>query len=140
MGTSLDAAITDKLGRRSGPRRKYTVLEKCAMVEETHVRGASVPEVAQRHGVNANLLSVWRRQYREGTLKTEEPTVSGALLPVKVSTPTVLPTERSRPAKAAEKEAAACVEVDFAGGQRLRIRGIIDRQLLKDLISVLTSR
>lgn len=53
------------------------------MVEETHVRGASVPEVAQRHGVNANLLSVWRRQYREGTLKTEEPTVSGALSPVK---------------------------------------------------------
>jgi len=140
MGTSLEAAITDKLGRRSGPRRKYTVPEKRAMVEETHVRGASVPEVAQRHGVNANLLSVWRRQYREGMLKAEEPTVSGALLPVKVSTPTVLPTERSRMPKPAEKEPAAYVEVDFAGGQRLRIRGTIDRQLLKDLISVLTSR
>jgi len=140
MGTSVEAAITDKLGRRSGPRRKYTVLEKRGMVEETHIRGASVPEVAQRHGVNANLLSVWRRQYREGMLRTEAPAMSGALLPVKVSTPTVLPTERSRALKAAEKEPPAYVEVDFAGGQRLRIRGTIDRQLLKDLISVLTSR
>jgi transposase len=140
MGMSVEAAITDKLGRRSGPRRKYTVVEKRGMVEETHVRGASVPEVAQRHGVNANLLSVWRRQYREGMLKTEAPAMSGALLPVKVSTPTVLPTERSRASKAAEKESAAYVEVDFAGGQRMRICGTIDRQLLKDLISVLTSR
>jgi transposase len=140
MGTSVEATITDKLGRRSGPRRKYTVLQKRAMVEETHVRGASVPDVAQRHGVNANLLSVWRRLYREGMLKTEGPVVSGALLPVKVSTPTVLPTERSRAPRSVEKEPATYVEVDFAGGQRLRIRGTIDRQLLKDLIGVLTSR
>ena len=140
MGTSVETAITDKLGRRSGPRRKYTLLEKRSMVEETHVRGASVPEVAQRHGVNANLLSVWRRLHREGMLKTEEPSVSGALLPVKVSTPTVLPSERSKVPRTAEKEPGASVEVDFAGGQRLRIRGTIDRQLLKDLISVLTSR
>ena len=140
MGTSVEAAITDKLGRRSGPRRKYTVPEKRAMVEETHVRGASVPEVAQRHGVNANLLSVWRRLYREGLLKTDGPAVSAALLPVKVSTPTVLPTERSSKAKRMEPEPAAYVEIDFAGGQRLRIRGTIDRQLLKDLISILTSR
>jgi len=140
MGTSIETAMTDKLGRRSGPRRKYTVLEKRAMVEETHVRGASVPEVAQRRGVNANLLSVWRRQYREGLLKGDETAASAALLPVKVSTPTVLPTERARAPKVAEKEPAAYLEVDFAGGQRLRICGTIDRQLLKDLISALTSR
>jgi transposase len=73
MGTSVEAGMTDKLGRRSGPRRKYTIAEKRAMVEETHVRGASVPEVALRHGVNANLLSVWRRLYRQGTLVEEQP-------------------------------------------------------------------
>jgi transposase-like protein len=69
MGTSLEAVMTDKLGRRSGPRRKYTIAEKRKMVEETHIHGASVPEVAQRHGVNANLLSVWRRQYAQGVLR-----------------------------------------------------------------------
>lgn len=39
MGISGEA-MTDKLGRRSGPRRKYSIQEKRAMVEETHVRGA----------------------------------------------------------------------------------------------------
>jgi IS66 Orf2 like protein len=34
MGTSAEAVKTDKLGRRSGPRRKYTVEEKRAMVEQ----------------------------------------------------------------------------------------------------------
>ncbi len=96
MGTSLEAVMTDKLGRRSGPRRKYTVAEKCSMVEETQVHGASVPEVALRHGVNANLLSVWRRQYQQGLLRERsqgEP--SAELLPVKMATPTVLPTARA---------------------------------------------
>jgi transposase-like protein len=69
MGTSVDRVLTDKLGRRSGPRRKYSVAEKRLMVEETRQPGASVPEVAQRHGVNANLLSVWRRAGNCDTLR-----------------------------------------------------------------------
>jgi transposase len=140
MGTSVDAVMTDKLGRRSGPRRKYTITEKRAMVEETHVRGASVPEVALRHGVNANLLSVWRRLYRQGTLVDEERRASAALLPVKVSTPTVLPSERATTARRVAKEPQAYLEVEFAGGPRLRIRGRLDRQLLRELISVLSGR
>src|ERR1700735_68293 len=96
MGTSAEAVKTDKLGRRSGPRRKYTVDEKRSMVEESQVRGASVPEVAQRHGVNANLLSVWRRQYQQGVLREPSPGDQRAdLLPVKVGTPTLMPTERA---------------------------------------------
>jgi transposase len=139
MGTSLEGTMTDKLGRRSGPRRKYTIVEKCTMVEETQVHGASVPEVAQRYGVNPNLLSVWRRLYKQGLLKDEAPRRT-ALLPMKVATPTILPTERAPAPKRTEKETPAYLEVDFAGGQRLRIRGSIDRQLLRDLISILTSR
>jgi hypothetical protein len=47
---------TDRLGRRSGPRRKYTIAGKRSMGEETRAHGASVPDVALRHGANANLL------------------------------------------------------------------------------------
>src|SRR3974377_819560 len=66
MGASAEVVMTDKLGRRSGPRRQYSIAEKRSIVEETHVTGASVPEVALRHGVNANLLWVWRRMHEEG--------------------------------------------------------------------------
>lgn len=138
MGTSEEAVKTDKLGRRSGPRRKYTIAEKRAMVEETQLRGASVPEVAQRHGVNANLLSVWRRLYRQGTL-VETPSSPAALLPVTVDTPTVLPTQRTAATQCVEAAARLHVEVEFASGQRLHLREV-DRQILKELIDALSTR
>ena len=140
MGTSAEAVRTDKLGRRSGPRRKYTVEEKRAMVEETQVHGASVPEVAQRHGVNANLLSVWRRLYRRGLLASEVRSGAASLLPVEVSTPTMLPTERAVTRKMTKSDSSLSVEVIFAGGQRLRISGAVDRPLLRELIAALSSR
>lgn len=141
MGASLEAVLTDKLGRRSGPRRKYTIAEKRSMVEETRAHGASVPEVAQRHGVNANLLSVWRRQYQQGLLREPSDSERSAdLLPVKVTTPTVLPTQRATAAKTVIKATRAHLEIDFVGGRRLRIHAQITRQLLRDLISALSER
>jgi len=130
--------MTDKLGRRSGPRRKYSIQEKRAMVEETRQTGASVPEVAQRHGVNANLLSVWRRLEKQGLLV--EGGTSKALLPVKVATPTVLPSERARVPEPAQREVTMSIEVEFTGARRLRIRGPLDRATLRELISALSSR
>lgn len=54
------------------------------MVAETNAPGASVAEVARRHGVNANLLFGWRRQQQYGVLerRTRRPAVK--LLPVQV--------------------------------------------------------
>ena len=140
MGASADGVMTDKLGRRSGPRRQYSIAEKRSMVEQTHVPGASVPEVALRHGVNANLLSVWRRLHQQGRLIEGAASKQPALLPVKVTPPTLLPTEHATVPKRAEKSPGVGIEVEFAGGQRLRIRGRLDRALLKDLIVALSSR
>jgi len=109
------------------------------MVEETQIHGASVPEVAQRHGVNPNLLSIWRRLHRQGLL-VEKGSGLGPLLPVKVSTPTVLPTERSTAPKASAKSSDTQLEVEFASGHCLRIRGAVDRALLRELINALSSR
>ncbi|MGA8709494.1 MAG: transposase [Steroidobacteraceae bacterium] len=140
MGASAGVVMTDRLGRRSGPRRQYSVAEKRSMVEETHVAGASVPEVALRHSLNANLLSVWRRLYAQGRLIEDTAPRQPALLPVKVSTPTLLPSERVVTRKPAAKPPGVWIEVEFAGGQRLRIQGRVDRAMLKDLILALSSR
>jgi transposase len=140
MGTSADMVMTDKLGRRSGPRRQYSIAEKRSMVEQTQVPGDSVPEVALRHGVNANLISVWRRLYEQGRLIEGATSKQPALLPVKVSTPTLLPTEHVAAPTSAAKPPGVWIEVEFAGGQRLRIQGRVDRGMLKDLILALSSR
>jgi len=43
------------------------------MVQETLAPGASVAIIARRHGVNANQLFSWRRQYRRGVLELVTP-------------------------------------------------------------------
>jgi major membrane immunogen (membrane-anchored lipoprotein) len=58
MDASADVVMTDKLVRAAD-----SIVEKRSRVEQTHVSGASVPEAALRHGVNANLLSARRRLY-----------------------------------------------------------------------------
>jgi transposase len=139
MDTSVETVATDRLGRRSGPRRKYTIAEKRVMVEETKRRGASVAEVAQRHGVNANLLFGWRRLYQQGVLVEQASAGKATLLPVKVSTPTLLPSEKAKAATAKEPSSGS-IEIEFAGGVRLRVRGRVDRPTLARVMSVLSRR
>src|SRR5664279_3236067 len=93
MDTSAQRPATDALGRRTGPRRRYTTAEKRAVVEQTQVRGASVAEVAQRHGINANVVFGWRRLHKQGLLNAEAVADAPALLPVQITTPTVVPSE-----------------------------------------------
>lgn len=49
-------------------RRRRSVQEKLAIVQETLEPGASVSAVARRHGVNANQVFGWRKQYQDGCL------------------------------------------------------------------------
>jgi transposase len=48
--------------------KRWAIGQKCRIVEETFVPGASVASVARRNNVNANQLFEWRKQYRQGTL------------------------------------------------------------------------
>jgi transposase len=45
-----------------GRRRRWSAVQKAAMVAESCAVGARVSDVAARHGVNESLLFTWRRQ------------------------------------------------------------------------------
>ena len=62
------------------PRRRRSVAEKRRIVEQTLEPDASVAKVARAHGVNANQVFAWRRQYRQGLLGENSETAN--LLPV----------------------------------------------------------
>lgn len=49
-------------------RRRWTAVEKLAMVRETYEAGMSVSLVARQHGVNPNQVFQWRRLERDGAL------------------------------------------------------------------------
>ena len=120
MDTSVEVVTTDALGRRTGPRRLRTNEEKGRIVEETLKPGASVAIVARAHGVNANLAFGWRRLYQKGLLEANIATPSAPLLPVKVTSPTVVPkrTYRRRSPSVpvpARKVRGDFLEIDLAG-------------------------
>jgi transposase len=65
--------LVDERGPIGSVRQAWSKEEKCRIVAETLVPGASVSEVARRHNMNANLLFNWRREAREGRLSVPQP-------------------------------------------------------------------
>jgi transposase len=49
-------------------RRRWSVFEKKAIVEETYEPGKSVSYVARKHGIAASQVFMWRRKMEEGAL------------------------------------------------------------------------
>lgn len=73
------------VGGSTEPRRRWrTIEEKRRIVEEALMPGASVAQVARLHGVNANQVFAWRRQYQAGELVAASAT-GPKLLPVIVA-------------------------------------------------------
>jgi len=145
VGTCAEETVeTDSLGRRTGPRRQHTIEEKLRIVKETHARGASVATVARRHNVNANQVFAWRQLYRRGLLDANAAQQSPPLLPVKISTPTVLPTERVRPAEPRErgrrKRSSRVIEIKLCNGHSIVLHGRIDAEALSRVIDLLVQR
>ena len=140
MSTSADdPLVTDRLGRRTGPRRQHTLEEKRRIVEETHVKGASVSTVARRHEVNANQVFAWRQLYRRGLLDPKAAPEKTEILPVRVSTPTVLPI---KPATQVDKVARSersskLIEIRLANGHSVVLRGRVDAKTLARVLDVL---
>ncbi|MBB2983942.1 transposase-like protein [Paraburkholderia tropica] len=65
-------------------RRRRSVQERVAIVQETLEPGATVSAVARRHGVNPNQVFAWRKQYEDGSLaavKAGEAVCSGLITP-----------------------------------------------------------
>lgn len=54
----------------SGPerRRRRTPQEKIAIIQQTMEPGMTVSHVARLHGINANPIFKWRKQYEYGSL------------------------------------------------------------------------
>ena len=118
----------------SGPgrRRRWTTAEKRQVVEESLASGASVIEVARRHDVHPNLLTVWRRQARTGAFGL-------ALRPedeVQFTAVSVAP--EPPPAWTARAEPGGTIEIAFANGVQLRITGAVDPATLTAAIAALS--
>jgi transposase len=105
----VDAVAEPVVSRRRG---KWTAQQRRRIVADSRVSGASVQEVAQRHGVRANLLSAWRRQ-----------DVSRSAKPVKFAA-----------VKVGAAPTGGSIEIDLIAGC-VRVRGIVDGTMLREVLA-----
>ena len=124
-----------KVSVLSGPerRRRWTALEKLRIVEESQAPSASVVDAARRHDVHPNLLTVWRRQARAGSLGTARaPRQENEVQFAAVS---VAPAP---PAWVGRAGTGGTIEIAFSSGVQLRITGAVDPATLVAAVAALS--
>ena len=130
MKSDLTNLATSSLGMRRR-RRSWSLDEKRRMVAESAAPGASVSKVAQRYGVNANLLFTWRRREAKGASCSEAEPLK--LLPVTVA-------DEGMAAAPLAPAAAGRMEIALVGGARIVVGADVDAGALARVLNVLSRR
>jgi len=114
-------------------RRQYREALKRQMVAEPQAPGASVSIVARRHDVNSNQLFRWRRQ-----LLPKAVVESGAMVPVEIAPDGGRP-DGGRPddGRPRRPDREGVIEIAFVCGARVRLRGEVSSETLRQVIELL---
>ena len=109
-------------------KRLWSDEEKRLICFQTAAPGVSVAQVALRYAVNANLIFKWRRDPRSAPDPAAAPGLSegSRFLPVEIVEAVKAPS--------ATPVAENLIEIDLAGGHRMRISGGYDPEALARLI------
>lgn len=132
MKTGLVDRTADS--KSAGRRRFWSSDEKRRMIAESFAPGASVSKVAQRYGVNANLLFTWRRRDARSTASGGTEPIE--LLPVRVS------DERApaAPVEASARVFVGRMEIVLAAGERILVGADVDTAALARVVKALSRR
>jgi transposase len=123
-------------GKRT--RRVWTAQEKRRILRESQRSGAVRGDVARRHGVHVSVLNRWRSEQLSRAAVTKKAVRRVQLLPVQV--------RKSQPSRVAGRPTPATIggttvgamEVVFPAGQRLAVRGVVDRAALCTVLQELS--
>jgi len=117
-------------------KRLWTVGKKRSICRQTVAPGVSVARVARRYALNANVVCKWTRDPRFAPAPDAAVSLEGSFLPVEIVED--VPRLSGRSADAA-REPGGTIEIEVAGGHRLRISGHYDPEALARLIRGLTA-
>ena len=120
-------------------RRRWTIEEKVAILDEASQPRASITAVADRHGISRNLIYLWRRQAREGSMPgvTVSDGAQSPFVAVQVAdrsptqnAPQLLPVPvgRRRP---------GLIEIALSNGRVVKVEESIDPATLSRIVAAL---
>ena len=121
-------------GKTGQKKRFWSDEEKVLICAHTCAPGVSVAQVARRYAMNTNLIHKWLRDPKfapDPEIVEVEVAETLCFLPVEIvdrlRTKDTVPATDAKPAQSA-------IEIDIAGGHRLRIIGGYDPEALAHLI------
>jgi transposase-like protein len=140
VGTSVEH--TSGSGARTAEvrtRKRRSIQKKLEIVRETLQTRASVAVIARHHGVNANQVFAWRRQYQRGQLveAAEAATPETVIVPVRLAEPEPARAPSRTVETSSRVPAGPRIEIELAEGARLKIWEISSetlRALIRDLM------
>jgi transposase len=114
-------------------KRLWTDEEKRSICFQTTAPGVSVAQVARRYAVNANLIFKWLRdpRFAPDPAAVPSPAVEPRFLPVEIVAEAQAPQAAPAP--------DGHIEIELAGGHRMRISGSYDPEALARLIRGLSA-
>jgi transposase len=127
---STSALVDTKRSSDRPKRREWSEALKRRIVAETLEPGASVSIVARRHDVNANQVFKWRHEMAAAKAPPAE-AASVTMLPVEIVPE---PSEARRPERVRR---SGTIEITFACGARLCVRGEVSPERLRQVIELL---
>lgn len=112
-------------------RRAWTREQKRAILAEAKNPATTISAVARRHGLASSLLFRWRRDVLDEQRAT-------ALAPQPAFVPLSLPSPVAT--ASCERPPTGMIEIELAGGHRLRVDASIDVAVLRSVIEALVGR
>ena len=122
---------------RGQARRRWSEADKRRLVADTFGPGGTVHGVARRSGVSPSQLFAWRKLYRAGAgIERAVPALPGvpgfAAVEIAPATPPSVADVVPAP--------SGLIEIELAGGDRVRISGAPDPAMVAAALRALTGR
>ena len=154
MQPGTDTEITQKSAesKQTGRNRRYSSAFKRKVVKESLVPGASVSVVARRHDINSNIVFRWRKEFREAerdrAVQSKKDLAEAGFIEVDLvnnasgarllRAPREPGGERVKAATpAVENKRPGLIEIETAGGVKLRLSGRVDDRTLRRVLAAI---
>ena len=121
---------------RGQARRRWSEADKRRLVAETLAVGGTVHGVARRYGINTSQLFTWRKQLRLGLAPAAEPEAAPTI--AGFAAVTIAPAAPSM--ERVEPMSSGLIEIELAGGERVRISGAADPAVAAAALRALAGR
>jgi hypothetical protein len=102
------------------------------LLRRQQLSGLTVRDFCSQHGLAESAFHFWRREIAR---RNDEQRAASALC-APAAEPAFVPVSLTAPQDRAE----SAIDIRLSNGQRLRVRGGCDRQLLADLVALLEGR